>query len=119
MKIDKCFEKKGEMELLFSMEEISWTDETYRQFGIPDGGALTLHSFLSYVHDDDREITRRAIMLCVENKVSNIFNFRFIRPDTGEELFIHSVWEIENSSSGEAAKMKGTLLDMTKRGIAA
>ncbi|HEY6010901.1 MAG TPA: PAS domain S-box protein, partial [Nitrospirota bacterium] len=34
--------------------ELSWSDENYRIFGIPKGPALTYERFLSLVHPDDR-----------------------------------------------------------------
>lgn len=120
MKSDNAFEKRGKMEWRINSGEIIWSRETYKIFGIAPGNTpFSLDDFLSHVHDDDREITKRAILLSVENRVPNIFNFRFIRPDTGAELFIHSIWEFESKNSKNTAKICGTLLDVTKRGVTA
>ena len=111
---------KGVIEWQIGSGELTWLDDRAKDFGISATvSAYTLDTFLSHVHDDDREITKRAIMLAMEHNRSNIFNFRFIRPDTGVELFIHSTWEIENDSAGKVVKVRGTLLDVTRRGIAA
>ncbi|MDH3974082.1 MAG: PAS domain-containing protein [Deltaproteobacteria bacterium] len=120
MNSDKGFEHKGIMEWNVSSGEIVWSDEAYKILGIVPGGApFSLDDFFNHVHDDDREITKRAIIIALENKISNIFNFRFIRPDRGSELFIHSTWHVEGDGSGEAVKITGILQDVTKRGITA
>lgn len=112
-------EKKVSMEWQISSGEVSWFGNMKEILGISTGNSsLSIDDFLAHVHDDDREITKRAIMISVEKGIANVFNFRFIRPDRGEQLFIHALWCVESEGSRGESKIRGTLLDMTKRGIA-
>lgn len=45
----------GTWELNVPENELLWTDENYRIFGLPIGTALTYETFLNCVHPDDRE----------------------------------------------------------------
>ena len=45
----------GSWELDIKKNELLWTDENYRIFGLPIGTELTYEAFLNCVHPDDRE----------------------------------------------------------------
>ena len=45
----------GSWRLDVRRNELLWSDETYRMFGVPAGTPLTYEAFLSMVHPDDRE----------------------------------------------------------------
>jgi len=98
--------------------ELKWINDTYELFGISSSHSMpVLETFLGHVHNDDREITKRAISLACELNISNVFNFRFINPLTGAELFIHSIWDVERDGNGDVTEVKGRLVDVTKKGI--
>ena len=45
----------GSWRLDTRINDLSWSDETYRMFGVPAGSSLDYEAFLRYVHPDDRE----------------------------------------------------------------
>ena len=45
----------GSWRLDMQQNELLWSDETYRMFGIPKGTPLTYEAFLATVHPEDRE----------------------------------------------------------------
>ncbi len=50
----------GSWRLDVQRNELLWSDETHRVFGIPKGTSLTYEVFLATVHPDDRELVDRA-----------------------------------------------------------
>jgi signal transduction histidine kinase/PAS domain-containing protein len=56
----------GTWELDIKTNELRWTDENYRIFGLPVGTKLTYETFLSCIHPDDRE--------CVDTKWKAAFS---------------------------------------------
>jgi PAS domain S-box-containing protein len=50
----------GSWHLDIGSNALSWSDETYRIFGIPVGSPITLDDFLGCIHPDDREQMLRA-----------------------------------------------------------
>jgi PAS domain S-box-containing protein len=49
----------GSWRLNVQRNELRWSDENYRIFGIPQGTPLTYDTLLSIVHPDDREYVKR------------------------------------------------------------
>ncbi|MDO8988100.1 MAG: EAL domain-containing protein [Sideroxyarcus sp.] len=47
--------KVGSWELDIPRNELEWSEEAYRIFGIPQGAKLTLEKFLGFIHPDDKE----------------------------------------------------------------
>ena len=52
--------------------ELTWSDETHRIFGIPKGTSLTYETFLSVVHPDDREYVDREWKAGLEGDLYDI-----------------------------------------------
>lgn len=50
----------GSWRLDVDTNKLTWSEETYRIFGIPKGTPLTYEVFLSFVHPDDRENVGKA-----------------------------------------------------------
>ncbi len=95
--------------------EVSWSDEIYRIFG------LTLREFrgsyemfLKSVHPEDRERVKRAVNEALyENKPYSI-DHRIVLPN-GEVRFVHSQAEVARYESGKPIRMVGTVQDITER----
>jgi len=45
----------GSWQLDIRTQQLQWSDETYRIFGIPQGEPLTIDNFVSVIHPDDRD----------------------------------------------------------------
>jgi len=52
--------RTGSWRLDLERNELRWSDENYRIFGVPKGVPQTYETFLSVVHPDDREFVDRA-----------------------------------------------------------
>lgn len=52
--------RTGSWRLDLERNELRWSDENYRIFGVPKGVSQTYETFLSVVHPDDREFVDRA-----------------------------------------------------------
>jgi PAS domain S-box-containing protein len=100
-----------------SDQEIKWSPECYRIFGVAAGAPMTVASFLALVHPEDREglsqlsrdATERSSMFDLEHRVQ--------RPD-GQLRWVHERAIVERDSAGCPTRMVGTVQDVTDRHLA-
>ncbi len=71
-----------------------WSRGAYQIFGVSGNKAPNLEEFLSYVHEDDREIVHKVTREAREGQTSFTVEYRIIRPD-GEERSIYSTWQYD------------------------
>ncbi|MRT94382.1 PAS domain S-box protein [Ancylomarina sp. 16SWW S1-10-2] len=69
--------KIGTWELDLLKDELIWSDQNYRNFGIPKGTSLSHEKFLSYIHWEDKEYVANQWLAALLGKVYNI-DFRVI-----------------------------------------
>lgn len=62
----------GTWELDIVQNILTWTDQNYRNFGVPLGTPLTYETFLNQVHPDDREYVNSEWMAAVKGKPYDI-----------------------------------------------
>ncbi len=62
----------GTWQLDIKKNELFWTDENYRIFGIPVGTELTYEIFLNCVHPDDREYVDKKWKAAINNEPYDI-----------------------------------------------
>jgi len=62
----------GDWRLDVRSNELTWSDENHRVFGIPKGPSLTYETFLSTIHPDDREYVDREWKAGLEGKPYDI-----------------------------------------------
>ena len=60
--------KIGTWELDIKKNELLWTDENYRIFGLPIGTKLSYETFLGCVHPDDREYVHKEWKAALDKK---------------------------------------------------
>jgi PAS domain S-box-containing protein len=106
--------KIGSWERDIAGDDIHWSDEMLRIFGLSGNPPSTLRAFLKYVHPKDREK-----ILEVDNQVrsSNVpidLEYRIVRAD-GEARFVRSIVEIFRDDQGAAARITGTTQDITEQ----
>ncbi|XGI84191.1 PAS domain S-box protein [Halorutilales archaeon Cl-col2-1] len=93
-------------------ENIEWSDEVYRIFGVEVGGIDPTHEkWLEFVHPDDRERVQEAVDEALEKDNYDI-DHRIIRPD-GEIRIVHEKGDVYYED-GEPVRMVGTVQDVTK-----
>ena len=92
--------------------ELTWSDEAYRIFGVPTGTALTYESFLSYIHPDDREYVDTKWQASLGGEKYDI-EHRIIVGDTIK--WVREKAELEFDPQGVLLGGFGTVTDITER----
>jgi len=92
--------------------ELFWSDEVYRIFGIAEKESLTYESFIEYIHPEERESVKKAIEDAINRKKPYSIDHRIIRPD-GVERIVHEEGEVFFDNSGNPLRMSGTVQDIT------
>jgi PAS domain S-box-containing protein len=93
-------------------DELLWSDETYRIFGIPLGTPMTYETFLSSVHPDDREYVNRKWTAALRGEPYDV-EHRIIADN--EEKWVRERAELELDSNGKIKGGFGTVQDITER----
>jgi len=102
----------GSWRLDVQRNQLLWSDETYRIFGIPRGMPMTYETFLSSVHPEDREYVDRKWMAALHGEPYDI-EHRIVVDD--EVKWVCEMAELEFDSKGELKGGFGTVQDITKR----
>jgi len=92
--------------------QLLWSDETYRIFGIPTGTPMTYETFLSSVHPDDREYVDQRWTAALRGEPYDI-EHRIIVED--EVRWVNERSELEFDSQGSPKGGFGTVHDITER----
>jgi diguanylate cyclase (GGDEF)-like protein/PAS domain S-box-containing protein len=105
----------GNWERNITTNEIRWSDETYRIFGLtPHRPPITHAMFLDMVHPDDRQALVENVTKAAEENRSYSTEYRLIRPD-GSERVVRAQAEVERGGDGEPARLVGTIQDITEQ----
>ncbi len=98
----------------------TWSDETYRIFGLEPGERLMTHeSFLAMVHPDDRAMVHATYSSSLtEGEASYTIEHRIFRADTGEVRYVAERCEHLRDALGEATLSIGMAHDITERKLA-
>jgi PAS domain S-box-containing protein len=105
----------GSWRLDVRRNELLWSDETYRIFGIPKGTPLTYEAFLATVHPDDREYVDSKWQAALKGEPYDI-EHRILVGDMVK--WIRETAELEFDKEGELAGGFGTAQDITDRKLA-
>ena len=99
---------------------LTWSDETYRIFGLePGGAAMTYEAFLSMIHPEDRALVDSVYSTSiVEGKDFYTVEHRIIRADTGEIRYVVERCEHVRDDSGRVFHSIGMVHDITERKLA-
>ncbi|WP_024325877.1 PAS domain-containing protein [Thioalkalivibrio sp. AKL19] len=99
----------------FSRNEVRWSDEVFRIFGMRRGEWGGTHAaFLQAVHPEDRERVQAEVDAALAEGGSFDTVHRVLRAD-GEERVVHERGYVEVDSDGRALRMIGTVQDITER----
>lgn len=104
----------GNWDWNLELDELSWSDEVYRLFGLPvrPDARLDHQSFMQAVHVDDRPKVEAAVSKALERGAPYELDFRAVRPDGGE-LIVHQQAEVLRDSHGFPVRLIGTVQDVT------
>jgi PAS domain S-box-containing protein len=93
--------------------ELHWSDEIYRMFGLKSFIGTSYEAFLQLVHPDDRDSLQKAVSEALYGKPYNI-EHRIVLPD-GSIRCVHEQGEVTFGESGEPIHMLGTVQDITEK----
>jgi PAS domain S-box-containing protein len=105
----------GSWEWDIAGNEMSWSEELYRIFGLdPESWEATYQGFLDRVDPDERARVEALVHASLEARESFRDEHRVVRPD-GEERFIEAYGEVVLGDHGEPVKLLGTAQDVTEK----
>lgn len=108
----------GHWELNLKLNELSWSDEVYRIFGLePQQTKATYEDFLSYIHPEDREKVNVAYTSSIAAKRPYDIIHRLLLK-SGEIKFVNEKCITEYDTQGNPIRSIGTVLDITDRMVA-
>ena len=94
--------------------ELSWSEETYRIFGItPEQFSATYESFLDRVHTVDRDRVKQAVDAALHKHQGYSIEHRIMQPD-GTERSVHGRAKVDFDTDGHPVRMLGTVQDVTE-----
>ena len=107
----------GSWELDLVKNELTWSDEVYRIFGLkPQEFAATYEAFLEAVHPDDRAAVDAAYSGSLrEGRDTYEIEHRVVRKSTGEVRIVHEKCEHIRDGSGRIVRSVGMVHDITEQ----
>lgn len=95
--------------------EVRWSDEIYRIFGLTPGEfGATYEAFLNSVHPEDREFVKESVNKALYEKMPYSIDHRIVLPD-GSERIVHEQAEVIFDDRDKPIRMNGTVQDITGR----
>jgi PAS domain S-box-containing protein len=105
----------GYWERNLDTEVITWSNETYRIFGLrPQESILRLAELPALIHPEDRQSVAEAVAEAVRGSRRYNVEYRVVR-STGEVRLVHSQGDVMTDDSGRPRRMFGTVQDITER----
>ena len=92
--------------------QLIWSAETYRMFGIPQEEVVDLPEFFNVVHPDDREKLQLAWQAALKGSGYDIEHRILV---DGRTLWVRELAEIKFSAEGKPLSAVGTVQDITER----
>jgi PAS domain S-box-containing protein len=92
--------------------QLLWSDQTHRIFGIPKGTPMTYQTFLSSVHPEDREYVDQKWAAALRGEAYDIEHRIIV---DGEAKWVRERAELEFDSKGKLKGGFGTVQDITVR----
>jgi len=107
----------GSWELDLQRNELLWSDEVYRIFGlIPQEFAATYEAFLDHVHPDDRPAVNEVYTNSIQTgNDSYEIEHRVVRKSNGTIRFVHEKCQHVRDEEGRIIRSLGMVLDITDR----
>jgi PAS domain S-box-containing protein len=102
----------GSWYLDIEKDDLQWSDETYRMFGLPKGLPLTYEKFLEFVHPEDKEYVDKRWMAAL-NKEPYDIEHRIVVD--GKSKWVRETAQLTFNKEGKAMGGIGIVQDITER----
>jgi len=93
--------------------ELTWTEEVYRIYGLPERSHPTVEDGIAHYHPEDQPKIREAFTRAVEDGEPYDLELRLTSGD-GEERWIHTRG-VPQATNGEVRRVQGSIQDITKQ----
>ena len=93
-------------------DRVTWSDDTYRIFGLELGTTIDLATYHARIHPDDRPRLEAAVRAAVERGESYSLRHRVVRPD-GSECLVSSHGRAVRDAQGDIVRVRGVVQDIT------
>jgi len=94
---------------------ITWSDETYRIFGlVPQERRIDVAAFRALIHPEDRERVLQAASDAARGGPRYDVEYRVVRPG-GEVRIVHSQGDVRENEAGAPSRFFGIIQDITER----
>ncbi len=104
----------GNWEFNILTQEITWSDELCRIYGLAPGNPPTYPEYLAAIHPDDIANLLKCIENALNNAVAYEIDHRIILPDNTIKS-LHAIGKPYTNDSGRVVKLVGTALEVTDR----
>jgi diguanylate cyclase (GGDEF)-like protein/PAS domain S-box-containing protein len=104
----------GSWEWDLKTNEVCWSEQLYRIFGLPAEYKPTYRSFLELVYPSDLARVEGVVGKSVSEKIPLQYECRVVRPD-GSLRTIHALGETTSDADGTPVRVIGTCQDITER----
>lgn len=102
----------GSWRMNVQKNQLTWSDENHRIFGIPPGTPMTYETFLGTVHPEDREYVDRQWKTALKGEPYDIEHRIIV---AGKVKWVRERAELELNSAGQLLGGFGTTQDITER----
>ncbi len=102
----------GSWRLDVQRDALTWSDESYRLFGIPPGTPLNYESFLACVHPEERAFVDAKWQAALRGEPYDIEHRLLV---DGREIWLRQRAELEFDAAGKLLGGFGTSQDITER----
>jgi len=105
----------GTWETNLETGHVMWAGQTHTLFGFaPDEFKGTREAFYELVHPEDRQFVMSAVEVCVEEGKPYRFEHRIVHRD-GRLCWVSEMADVFPDQKGEAKRLVGVVVDITKR----
>ena len=96
-------------------DRVTWSDETYRIFGLTPGkDVMTVDTVNERIFSEDRAVWNETLARTLRDRSPFDLELRVVRP-TGEVRFVHCHRDVILDSTGQPRSVFGTVQDITDR----
>lgn len=107
----------GSWEWAIGADTVTWSEETYRIFGLEPGTPIDLATYNARIHPEDLPQLQAAVGAALERGDAYSLQHRVVRPD-GTECLVSSHGRTVRDEQGAIVKLRGVVQDITDMTLA-